>query len=147
MLGFVDLKSVVDRPELRAADMSEQSLGMERARVGLREWLALGRVVLTNRTVRYGERGGPLTVRFAARLKEKFEVPPVLTVNSGTCTPISSLAAAGIGPGDEVLLPAYTWVATPAAVAAVDAVPILGDIDDTLTHKRTSVTLKARGCT
>jgi dTDP-4-amino-4,6-dideoxygalactose transaminase len=43
------------------------------------------------------------------------------------------LAAAGIGPGDEVLVPAYTWVATAIAPLAVGAVPVLVDVDESLT--------------
>ncbi len=40
---------------------------------------------------------------------------------------------AGLGPGDEVLVPAYTWIATAAAPLAVGAIPILVDVDETLT--------------
>jgi len=50
-------------------------------------------------------------------------------VSSGTAALISSLFAAGVGPGDEVLTVAYTWVATPGAVLRVNAVPIFVDID------------------
>ena len=38
-----------------------------------------------------------------------------LAVNSGTSALICALVGAGIGPGDEVLVPAYTWVSTAAA--------------------------------
>ncbi|MDP6114173.1 MAG: DegT/DnrJ/EryC1/StrS family aminotransferase [Planctomycetota bacterium] len=50
-------------------------------------------------------------------------------VSSGTAALISSLYAAGCGPGDEVLTVSYTWVATPGAVLRVNAVPIFADID------------------
>jgi dTDP-4-amino-4,6-dideoxygalactose transaminase len=50
-------------------------------------------------------------------------------VSSGTAALISSLFAAGVGPGDEVLTVAYTWVATPGAVLRVNAVPIFVDVD------------------
>jgi len=50
-------------------------------------------------------------------------------VSSGTAALISSLFAAGVGPGDEVLTVAYTWVATPGAVLRVNGVPIFVDID------------------
>lgn len=70
-----------------------------------------------------------------------------LAVNSGTSALICALVAAGVGPGDEVIIPAYTWVATAAAVAIVGAVPILAEIDSSLTldpsdlkHKITSRT-------
>jgi len=53
----------------------------------------------------------------------------VRCVSSGTAGLISSLFAAGVGPGDEVLTVSYTWVATPGAVLRVNAVPIFADID------------------
>jgi dTDP-4-amino-4,6-dideoxygalactose transaminase len=43
------------------------------------------------------------------------------------------MVGCGIGPGDEVLVPAYTWVATAAAPLAVGAVPVLTEVDWTLT--------------
>lgn len=56
-----------------------------------------------------------------------------LAVNSGTSSLICALIAAGVGPGDEVIIPAYTWVATAGVVAIVGAVPILAEIDESLT--------------
>jgi dTDP-4-amino-4,6-dideoxygalactose transaminase len=56
-----------------------------------------------------------------------------LAVNSGTSALVCALAAAGIGPGDEVLVPAYTWVSTAAAPLAVGAVPVLVEVDESLT--------------
>ena len=44
-----------------------------------------------------------------------------------------ALVALGVGPGDEVLVPAYTWVSDAAAVVAVGAVPVLVDVDESLT--------------
>ena len=56
-----------------------------------------------------------------------------LAVNSGTSALISALVACGVGPGDEVILPAYTWVATAAAITMVGAIPVLCEIDESLT--------------
>lgn len=56
-----------------------------------------------------------------------------LAVNSGTSALICALVACGVGPGDEVIIPAYTWVATAAAVTMVGAVPVLCEIDQSLT--------------
>ncbi len=103
------------------------------ARVGLREWFALAPVIATGRLSRFGGgEDGPLQ-RFEADFATQFGVNHALTVSSGTAALIAALAAAGIGPGDEVLVPAYTWIATAAAPLAVGAVPVLVDIDQTLT--------------
>jgi dTDP-4-amino-4,6-dideoxygalactose transaminase len=103
------------------------------AKVGLREWMALAPVFASGKLARYGDdTGGPL-LRFEADFCAKFGVQHALTTSSGTGALISALVAAGIGPGDEVLVPAYTWIATAAAPLAAGAVPILVDIDQTLT--------------
>jgi dTDP-4-amino-4,6-dideoxygalactose transaminase len=54
----------------------------------------------------------------------------VITVNSGTSALILILKSLGIGPGDEVLVPAMTFVATAFAVTAVAATPKLIDVDE-----------------
>lgn len=52
-----------------------------------------------------------------------------LTTNSGTAALHMALVAAGCGAGDEVIVPAYTFIATASAVLSVNAVPIFADID------------------
>ncbi len=54
-----------------------------------------------------------------------------LAVNSGTSALSLAMAALGIGPGDEVLLPGYLWVSCIAAVVRAGAIPRLVDVDDT----------------
>jgi len=56
----------------------------------------------------------------------------VLAVTSGTAALIVALKAAGIGPGDKVVVPANTFLATPGAVLAACAVPVFADIDESL---------------
>lgn len=103
------------------------------ARVGLREWLALAPVIASGRLARYnGSEGGPLSV-FEAAFSKKFDVQHTLTTSNGTGALIAALVAAGIGPGDEVLVPAYTWIATAAAPLAIGAIPVIVEIDKTLT--------------
>jgi len=53
--------------------------------------------------------------------------------SSGTSALTTALAALGIGAGDEVILPSFTFVASFEAVLSVGAVPVLVDIDETLT--------------
>jgi dTDP-4-amino-4,6-dideoxygalactose transaminase len=112
------------------------------ARVGLREWLAIAPVIASGRLGRYGNgEGGPLT-KFEANFSAAFGVRHTLTVSSGTAALIAALVAAGVGPGDEVLVPAYTWIATAAAPLAIGAVPVLVDINTTLTIDPTDIRRK-----
>ncbi len=60
-------------------------------------------------------------------------------VSSGTAALTVALATAGIGAGDEVIIPTFTFVASFEAVIALGAVPVLCDIDDTLTLKPEAV--------
>ena len=66
-------------------------------------------------------------------LAEKTGCKHALMVNSGTSALISSLVALGIGKGDEVLVSAYTWISTPLAAMLLQAVPVLVEVDETLT--------------
>ena len=54
-----------------------------------------------------------------------------LAVSSGTGALRVALAALGVGPGQEVIIPAYLWVSVAAAVVGMGAIPVLADIDDT----------------
>jgi dTDP-4-amino-4,6-dideoxygalactose transaminase len=68
--------------------------------------------------------------RFAAKVGCRY----ALAMNSGTAALHSALFAVGVGPGDEVIVPAYTWHATVSAVLCCGARPVFCDIDpETLT--------------
>ena len=82
----------------------------------------------------YGPQPGPSKVE---QLEELFAahtgVSHALAVTSGTASLICALQGIGVGPGDEVILPAYTWIASASAIAAVGAVPVLAEVDESLT--------------
>jgi 8-amino-3,8-dideoxy-alpha-D-manno-octulosonate transaminase len=92
-------------------------------------------VLRTKRLYRfYGPQPGPskaeaLEKAFAARTGSRH----ALAVSSGTAALICGLTAMGVGPGDEVIVPAYTWVSSPEAVLAVGAIPIIAEVDASLT--------------
>jgi len=65
--------------------------------------------------------------------REAFGVKYALGVNSGTSALMSAYVACGIGPGSEVIVPAYTFYATAAAVVASKAIPVIAEIDDSYT--------------
>ena len=56
-----------------------------------------------------------------------------LAVNSGTSALIASLIAAGVGPGDEVIIPGYTFFASASAVVVARGIPVIVEIDESLT--------------
>ncbi len=64
---------------------------------------------------------------------EKIGCRYALCLNGGTSALIAGLVGLGIGPGDEVIVPGYTFMATALAVLAVGAIPVIAEIDDTLT--------------
>ncbi len=59
--------------------------------------------------------------------------------SSGTAALTTAMASLGIGSGDEVIMPAFTFVASFEAVLSMGAVPVLVDIDETLTLNPTAV--------
>ena len=64
--------------------------------------------------------------------REFYGVKYALAVNSGTGALIAAMGAMGIGPGCEVIVPAFMWVATVGAVVRVNAIPVLCEVDDSL---------------
>jgi dTDP-4-amino-4,6-dideoxygalactose transaminase len=58
-------------------------------------------------------------------------VPHAVAVSSGTGALHVALSALGVGPGQEIIIPAYMWVAVIAAVVNHGAIPVLADIDET----------------
>ena len=79
----------------------------------------------------------------ASQLEEAFAAKKrashAVAVTSGTAALVTGLHAIGIGPGDEVILPAYTWIASAAAVAAAGGIPVIAEIDETLLLDPTDV--------
>ncbi|WP_339624718.1 DegT/DnrJ/EryC1/StrS family aminotransferase [uncultured Winogradskyella sp.] len=68
-----------------------------------------------------------------AELSKTFSTNHVQLVSSGTAAVSVALASAGVGAGDEVIMPTFTFVASFEAIMMLGAIPILVDIDDTLT--------------
>jgi dTDP-4-amino-4,6-dideoxygalactose transaminase len=101
--------------------------------LGAREVGAAVRTVAGGRLSRYAGRAPSATDRFEAELAALTGVDHALAVNSGTSALFCALGALHVGPGDEVLVPAYTWVSDAAAAVALGAVPILVEVDESLT--------------
>jgi perosamine synthetase len=72
---------------------------------------------------------GPKVAEFEAGLAQACEVDQAVVVSSGTAALHLSVFALGIGPVDEVIVPAYTFPATANVVALAGATPVLVDVD------------------
>jgi perosamine synthetase len=74
---------------------------------------------------------GPKVAEFEKAFAERHQVPHALAVTSCTTGLHLALAALGVGPGDEVIVPAFTWVATANVVLYCGATPVFIDVDAT----------------
>ncbi len=72
---------------------------------------------------------GPKTAAFEQALAQYCHAKHALGMSSGTDAHLAGLMAMGIGPGDEVIVPAFTFFATAGCVARVGAKPVFCDID------------------
>ena len=81
-------------------------------------------------------------------LCNRFGAKHAQLVSSGTAALTTAMAALGIGAGDEVIMPSFTFVASFEAVLSVGAIPVLVDVDETLTLNpdavRAAVTSKTK---
>lgn len=104
---------------------------------GEAERKSVSEVLETGVLMRYGfdgMRGGRWkALELEQALARRMQSGHAHVVSSGTAALSVALAAAGVGAGDEVILPTFTFVASFEAVLAVGATPVLCDIDDTLT--------------
>ncbi|MFS4491658.1 DegT/DnrJ/EryC1/StrS family aminotransferase [Maribacter sp. 2308TA10-17] len=94
-------------------------------------------VLETGVLMRYGfdgmRKGQWKALELEKALAERMEVAHAQLVSSGTSALTVALASAGIGAGDEVIMPTFTFVASFESILAIGAVPVLVDVDDTLT--------------
>ncbi|MCJ7829761.1 MAG: aminotransferase class I/II-fold pyridoxal phosphate-dependent enzyme, partial [Desulfobacterales bacterium] len=69
---------------------------------------------------------------FETELSERIGVQYSHLCSSGTAALSISLAACGVGAGDEIIVPPFTFIATIEAILLAGAVPVFGEIDETL---------------
>lgn len=86
---------------------------------------------------RYGHENDPnfkaKVFNLEAEFARKIGVAHCVATNSGTSALMASLKAIGLQPGDEVLVPGYTFIASLSAVIALGGAPVLTEIDESLT--------------
>jgi len=71
-------------------------------------------------------------VKLEQEMARRSQVRHALAVNSGTTALLAALVGLGVGPGDEVIVPGFTFVASMSAIVYAGAVPVLGEVDRTL---------------
>lgn len=93
-------------------------------------------VLRSRRLVRYGAEDDPAfrakVRQLEAEVARTVGVGYAIAMNSGTSALYAALAGLGIGPGDEVIVPGFTFVASISAIVYNGALPVLAEIDDTL---------------
>ncbi len=119
--------------------------------IGKEEMKEVQDVLETGVLMRYGfdkERRGVYKVRaFEDAFAKYCGAGHALGVTSGSAALKVALKALDVGPGDEVIVPAFTFLATYEAVLEVGAIPIMADIDETLNLDPRSAESKVTDCT
>ncbi|MBR5680972.1 MAG: DegT/DnrJ/EryC1/StrS family aminotransferase [Clostridia bacterium] len=101
-------------------------------RIGQEEIDALARTLMTRDFFKINNSGQEV-LRFEEEWKQAMGKKYALLMTSGFAALVSGLIGMGIGPGDEVIVPAYTYIATALAVLQTGALPVIADTDETLT--------------
>jgi dTDP-4-amino-4,6-dideoxygalactose transaminase len=101
--------------------------------IGRRETEAVTRVIQSGKLFRYlGDQKSQGDL-FEQEWSSKIGTDYTVAVTSGTAALICGLVGLGIGPGDEVIVPGYTFMASAMAPLAVGAVPVIAEVDESMT--------------
>lgn len=112
-------------------------LHAQRARIGERLKAAIDRVIEDGRYIH-----GPEVAEFEKKLGDYIGVEHVIACANGTDALLLPLLAAGVGPGDAVFCPGFTFAATAEVVALAKAEPVFVDVDPD-THNLAPAELEA----
>ena len=102
-------------------------------RIGKEEIEAVKKVIESKQLFKVNVGELQETMNAEKELREKLNVEHALVMTSGHAALASAFVALGIGPGDQVIIPSYTYIATAIAVLESGAIPVIAEIDDSLT--------------
>ncbi len=102
-------------------------------RIGKEEIAAVTRVIESKQLFKVNDGEGQEVYNFENEWKEKMGSAHAICMTSGKAALVSGLIGLDIGPGDEVIVPAYTYIASAIAVLAAGAIPVIAEVDETLT--------------
>ena len=104
--------------------------------IGEEEKKELLEVLEAGRLYRYGSSDDPGFKAKVSKLEQEVSrrmgVPYAVAMNSGTSALLVALVGLGVGPGDEVIVPGYTFIASISSIIYARAVPTLAEVDRTL---------------
>ena len=105
--------------------------------IGKEEKEALLDVIKSGYLFRYGDFQNPNFKAKVWTLEQDFanytKANHALAVSSGTTALLTALLTLKIGPGDEVIVPGYTFIASITSIIFAKAIPVLAEVDETLT--------------
>lgn len=102
-------------------------------RIGKEEIAAVERVIRSKELFKVNNGLLQETMHAEEELRAKLGAEYSVIMTSGHAALAAALIALGIGPGDQVIVPAYTYIATAMAVVEAGAIPVIAEIDDSLT--------------
>jgi dTDP-4-amino-4,6-dideoxygalactose transaminase len=105
---------------------NKRNVSIARPSTGDEEWQALKEPIETGWLTQ-----GPKVAGFERAFAESHRVKHALAVTSATTGLHLALAALGVGPGDEVIVPSFTWIATANVILYCGATPVFCDVDRT----------------
>lgn len=104
---------------------------------GKEEMDAVMEVMQSGYLFRYGNENDPKFLHKVSTLEKEFarysNAKFVVATSSGTSSLVASVLALGLKPGDEIIVPAYTFVASYSSIIFAGMVPVLAEIDESLT--------------
>ena len=101
-------------------------------RIGKEEIDAAARAIQSHDFFKINQSGQEV-LHFEQEWKATVGTEYALTMTSGFGALTSALIGMGVGPGDEVIVPGYTYIASALAVVAVGAIPVIAEINETMT--------------
>src|SRR5450759_4786247 len=118
---------------------------------GEEEMDAVMEVMKSGYLFRYGSENDPKFLHKVSTLEKEFArycgVDFALATSSGTSALVVSALALGLKPGDEIIVPAYTFVASYSSVIFAGLVPVLAEIDESLTLDANDIEHRITPCT